>query len=153
NGDILKIEKGEQQLLLNNSPTSLETTLKNNDRIIIKEPETITVKEILNMRNENFWQKVQVLFNDEKVILKQARLKISRNNKRLTEDDSLYPGDRLTIESEKTNTYIFQDIFRLVDIKQPANKTSYQLYKNDAPCSFHEPIIDGDRLQLKWTNE
>src|SRR5690625_1236569 len=151
NGDILQLEKGQRQILLNESPASLETILNDQDKLLIKEPEPVTVKEVLKMRDENFWQTVHVTFNGEKVILKQERLTVTRNDKTLGENDPLYPGDKLTIKPKKIKQYIFQDVFRFVDIKQPTDKTVYELFKNDTPCSFHERIIDGDRLELKWT--
>lgn len=152
NSDVLQMEQGERQILLNNVPVSLETTLSNNDQLSIKEPEPITLKDVLALKDENFWETVQVTFNGKKVLLKQERLQVKRKDERLTEDSIIYPGDQLTIQPKKLKAYIFQDVFRFVDIEQPEDKTGYDLYKNDVPCSFHEPIMNGDQLELKWTH-
>lgn len=151
NGDILQLDQGERQILLKDSPASLETILQDGAKLYIKEPERVTVEDVLKVREESYWQTTKVTFNGKQVVLKQERLNITRNNEPLNEKDTLYPGDQLMIEPKSLKQFIFQDVFRFVEIEQPADKANYELFKNDTPCSFHEPIIDGDRLQLKWT--
>jgi len=152
NKKLMSIEKGERKLLLNQENATFDTLLKNNDQLVIKEPEPIAVEDILNLRDEKFWDITTVLFNGEKTELKQPKLKITRHEEQLAATDLVYTGDRLTIETLKTKPYIFQDVFRVVEIEQPADKNVYQLYKNGDPCSFDEPIMSGDQLEIKWTN-
>lgn len=70
--------------------------------------------------------------------------------KKLAFDDILSANDRINLQLEKMESFIFQDIFRFTDIHIPIEKESYRLYKNGVLTTFHEKIQDGDELYIEW---
>src|SRR5690625_1099724 len=59
------------------------------------------------------------------------------------------PKDKITLQVKKNISFIFQDVFRFVDIDRKQIKGHYKIYLNDVEAIFIDEIKDGDRLELK----
>lgn len=148
----LYIDAGETKILLNGEKVSADTPLKENDQLSIKKGKQPKLQDLLDQISETYWHIIHVQFNDKPVILKQPRLKVTRDNTKLTEDSSIFhQHDELSIEQNNSDSFIFQDIFRYIDLDLTRIKGNFILLKNEQPSRFDDPIMDGDQLSLKWT--
>src|SRR5699024_10517996 len=116
NGEKMEIEKGKTEIFINDRPATTNTRLQNNDRINIKRAKTQTIKDLLRVRGEKYWHSINVTFNDKPVTLKQQQLLVTRDGDTLTEESLLHNGDHITIEAKPLKTFIFQGVFRFIDI-------------------------------------
>ena len=69
----------------------------------------------------------------------------------LKENERLRHGEKLTLVHHKPTPFIFQDVFRHVDIDLPKVANSrFILMKNNIETGFHEEIHPGDDLRIMW---
>ncbi|WP_404453675.1 cell division protein [Virgibacillus necropolis] len=141
---------GESQFHLNGEKVSLSHKLKNGDSLKMLRANVPTVADLLSQREEQMMESIKVTFNEESFVLQQKRIRIIRGNQELNEDTQLNSGDRIELEKQTIQPFIFQDIFRYVDIDLSKISSSFQLYKNGSPTSFDETIKDGDQLQIDF---
>lgn len=150
NNKPVNLGLAESTLTVNGKATSLEYKLRANDDLRITTDNTVTVKEVIEKLQIDLYTELHVSFNHEKITMKQPKVAIKRNNVILTEDTILYPSDRLSLEEKKQEMFIFQDVFRYVDIDLTQANGKFTLTKNDLPTTFYEPIEAGDRLAIIW---
>ncbi len=94
---------------------------------------------------------IPITFNGKKVILSKSLAEFYRNDIQLTETDDIKVGDSISYVQHKMEPFMFQDIFRHVDIDLPQNTTShFMLLKNDKECTFFETVSPGDNLKILW---
>lgn len=142
--------KSQAQLMLNGRPAQLEDRLKDGDELTFQPTEQPTVADLIQQENLRLYDMIVVTFNGEPVQLTKQNFKILREEQELTEDSILYSEDELTFVESKLTSFIFQDVFRYVDIDLSQAKGTFQLYKNNEPATFYEPIQHGDELILQW---
>lgn len=143
------LDIGETQILLNDKRVSDDTLLKDNDRLTIKEGRQPKVQDLLEQLDEVHWHIIHVYFNGKPITLQQPRLKVLRDRTQLTEDSTIYQNDELIIEYINTS-FIFQDIFRYVNLDLNHISGNFKLLKNKQFSGFDVPIDDGDTLEIKW---
>lgn len=146
------IDAGETHIILNGKKVPADTPLKDNDQLNIKKGKQPKMQDVLDQLNETYWHIIHIQFNDKPVTLKQPRLKVTRDNTKLTTNSSIFQHDELSIEQNNSDSFIFQDVFRYVDLDLTRIKGKFILLKNEQPTSFDDPISDGDQLCIKWTN-
>lgn len=144
------MNQGSKVILQNGQPANLSDVIHENDNISIVHPEIITVQSLLDKLNKQSDFRITVTFNGERVELSKKQLIVQRNDSTLQIDSELKDGDKLSIIEEKVGDFIFQDVFRFIDLDFSRTKGSYQLYKNDEPTTFHDAIIHGDNLEIIW---
>ncbi|WP_339214266.1 cell division protein FtsA [Ornithinibacillus sp. FSL M8-0202] len=150
NKQKINLGVAENQILINEKPATLHSKLKENDHLTVI-PKTIpTVNTLLQAMQKDYYVEITVLFNQQTVTLTQPQLIIKRAKQRLDLDDELYPNDQISIEEKNTEPFIFQDVFRYVDIDLSNANGNFVLTKNDQPTTFYEQIIAGDRLAIVW---
>lgn len=94
---------------------------------------------------------IPITFNGKSVILSKSLAEFYRQDVQLNEEDLIEPGDQITYVQHKMEPFIFQDLFRYVDIDLPQNTTSrFMLIKNDKETTFFDTITAGDNLQIQW---
>lgn len=150
NKEVILQNTGGTQLYLNNEKAIINQPLKNGDHITIKTRKHPTVNDILNQCHEVLWDSITVTFNNKPVLVKQQFNKVYRNQEELSEDTLLMPNDKLEVRRQTVTPYIFQDIFRYIEIDLANASGNFKLYKNKQPATFHETIHDGDNLELIW---
>lgn len=150
NHQSLHLDAGETQIILNDKYVSADTGLKENDRLIVKKSKRPIVLDLLNQLNEPYWHVINIHFNGKPVTLKQPRIKVIRDNTQLTEESLIFQNDRLKIKQNNTVSFIFQDVFRYIDMDLTNINGNFKLLKNKQPSGFDESIKDGDTLSIQW---
>lgn len=137
-------------LTINGVPAHPEQRLKDNDSIEYSSLTKPTVKDLLQTLNKEYWYKINVTFNHKVITLRKKRFIIKNKQGELKEADSLSLGEHIRLIEKKFEPFIFQDIFRYIDIQTDQMRGTYRLMKNDVPTQFDAEIVDGDRLSIKW---
>lgn len=142
------IDAGESQLYLNNKKANLSHMLKNGDTLTMSTAIKPTVEDILAQQEEPIKETITVTFNGEPIVMQQKRLFILRDDQELTTDTPLKSGEYLELKKIATQPFIFQDIFRFIDIDLTKINSSFQLYKNEQITTFDATIVNGDQLRI-----
>lgn len=150
NDEKTKFEHFSKNLYVNGKKATLEDSFSPGDEIEWKEGSQATVKMVSMIQNYETRQEISVIYNGQKVILYKTLLEFYRNGVLLTEDDTLSNGDHLQLMVRRKEPFIFQDIFRFVEIEKPHGAGSFILLKNGADSSFYDFIQQGDVLDIKW---
>ncbi|HLQ74238.1 MAG TPA: cell division FtsA domain-containing protein [Bacillota bacterium] len=137
-------------IYLNDKKADLTDVITNNSRLTLKHANKPTLQDLINTRDISLTKEITVHFNDEEVTLENASYKVMRNFEEITLDDELSIDDEITLTKTDEKPFIFQDIFRFVDLDLTTGKGSFTLYKNDQQATFFEPIEHGDYLYIKW---
>ncbi|WP_284139859.1 pilus assembly protein PilM [Virgibacillus sp. LDC-1] len=145
----LALEAGETTFFVNGKATSIEHPLKHRDLLEVTYAKEPTVHDLLKQLDKNYWTTISITFNDQPVTLKQKQLVVTRNGVELDEQETLHPNDEISITEKKNVSFIFQDVFRFVDIDLATITGNFKLYKNKNVSSFDDPIQTGDRLSIK----
>lgn len=144
------LNRGSTRVTLNNILVDTSHEIKENDHLRIQHAENITVGKLLAYLEMNYLYTIKVIFNGRPVHLKKRQLTVKRQDELLDENSVLSKGDHLTISQHKLQPFIFQDIFRFVDIEMSSIQGNYKLYCNEEEIAFPEPINDGDILDIVW---
>lgn len=139
------------KMMINGVEVTQTSQFDHLDKINIIDAQSITVKEFAEMNELPLAQSITVMFNDEKVTLSKKTTTFYRNDRLLTDDDILLTGDDLTMQQQQLEPFIFQDLFKYVDIQLPENPGgTFILLKNDEEITFYDQIIHGDVCQIVW---
>lgn len=149
----IDLDKGETQIYLNDKKTTVKQPLKAGDRLVVMGAQDPAVKDMLKQLNKEYWQTIRIMFNGKPVIVKNQCLDVSRNRLAVTEGTILKAGDEVVIKEKHHGPFIFQDVFRYVDLDISKICGKFQLHKNKHPAQFYEVIEDGDMLELTWDGE
>lgn len=149
NEQKIQLNERKEQILLNGQPARTESPINDGDKLSIAKSEKITVRTLLDQLQRPDSYNIQVTFNDKPITLKRQLINIIRGDITLAEEDTLFSGDKLTLKEYEQKDFIFQDIFRYVDIDVSQFRSKYSLIRNDEEVSFHAPIRHGDRLMIK----
>ena len=94
---------------------------------------------------------IPITFNGKNVILSKSLAEFYRNDVQLTEDDFIAAGDHISYVQHKMEPFMFQDLFRHVEIDLPQNTTSrFMLVKNGKESTFFDTVAPGDDLKILW---
>src|SRR5690625_4459526 len=145
----LTFDNARMRLLINGENGSYGTPIKENDRIQLVPAETITLQDVITKLEMELYYSIRVTFNGEPVELKQQIVECKRGDTILHEDDVIYADDELTMRTLKQRPFIFQDVFRYVDMDLTEIGGNYQLRHNETEASFHDPIQEGDQLAIE----
>ena len=137
--------------LVNNKKANVDTTLQHGDEIKIIPSITPTVEDVVNMLGKPYWQEIEVTFNEEKITLKKPAYQILRKQDVLKYDSNLYPNDRLTMKNINNQTFLFQDVFRYVDVDLTNVNGNFTIFRNEEKAGFDTMIQNGDRLAIIWS--
>lgn len=151
NNKKVVFDEGITQILINGKHAKMNDVIRQNDNLTLKPHSKVTVKMILDRLQLAIHETIDITFNDELLTLKQEQAVIKRNGKQLKLTDEVNHLDKLTVEEIKTDPFIFQDVFRYIDLDdRPATKQRYELFRNGEKTTFYEPIQPGDQLELIW---
>lgn len=150
NNKRINITKGQTKILINGQQVKSNHLLKNNDYIEVITAIRPSTKDLLKQENHTYWHTINVSFNGEKINMKQQQLTILRNGLEINPDTALKQDDHIEIINKKVNSFIFQDVFRYVDIDLDHVKGTFKIFKNNKPTTFYDIINDGDQLSIHW---
>lgn len=134
-----------------------ERKAKYSDKLPVKAELKINRKNIPTAGNLAAFQQytlkrsITVTFNGKPIHMEKNIAKFERDGRILEADDLLHNGDQLEIESMNAEAFIFQDIFKYVEIEKPAHSAgNFHLLKNGGDAAFYTPINSGDELEIIW---
>lgn len=150
NNKQVNLPKGRTKILVNKQEVKSDYLLKDGDSLAIESAVDPIVKDLLTVLEKSYWKTIEIYFNGEKFNLKQQQLSIHKDGLELKLDTVLTSGDHINIQNKKVHPFIFQDIFRYVDIDLTKVKGNFKIYKNNEPTTFHGQINHGDQLKIEW---
>ncbi|MGY0694764.1 cell division protein FtsA [Virgibacillus sp. FSP13] len=150
NGQKVMMKSNETQLFVNHKQANLNQVLKDGDKLLMQATHTPTIESLLEQLDLPDRDSIKITFNDQPIVLEQQLTHVYKNQQELTKDSSLKLGDKLEITQQDITPYIFQDVFRYVDIDLSLATGGFKLYKNQQPTTFHETIKHGDDLAIDW---
>lgn len=151
NGRDLIISDFSGKIVRNGIEGKPHSSFEHHDEIIIEAKQPITVRQLADYKQINLVQKMPVTFNETTIYLEKIITHFNKGDEQLCEDDLLFDGDEVIIEQKRVEPFIFQDVFKHVEIDMPANANGrFILMKNDKETSFHEQIAPGDHLKIVW---
>lgn len=139
-------------LTKNGKEAKAHTTVDNGDRIEIKAGAIPTIKELLDKKNLSLYYQIPITFNEDQITLKKESMDLFRNGEELlTETSTLNLGDQIQSVNKKVEPFIFQDIFRYVNVDLPNMQTGkFILLRNGEETTFHTQLAPGDELKIYW---
>lgn len=145
------LEHSIASLFRNANKASLKTKIGNGDHFVLQEQEPLRLAEFLNQLDLSFYYQIPITFNNQHITLKKPQVKVYRNGNELSKDAIINHHEHLTTEEFEVEPFIFQDVFRVVDIDLSNNKgKKFRVLKNGEECSFHNQLSPGDQLSIEW---
>lgn len=135
----------------NNTEVSLDTSVHHGDQILTTNQSSFRLAELMDHFDLSFYYSITVIFNNEYITLHKQQVRVFRDGESLTEDDLIYPENQLITEEIDVEPFIFQDIFRYVDVDIHTTQGGrFRIKKNGEETTFFEPLYPGDELELQW---
>lgn len=139
------------KLFLNGKEAKEQDAFRDQDEIQLTEKCRLSVKDLAAFQNIKVTETMPIFFNGEKVQLSKTIAEVIRNGQALTEDDFLIDGDEIEVIEKETSPFIFQDLFKYVDIELPEKANGhFMLLKNDNQTTFYDQLAPGDELKIVW---
>lgn len=134
----------EREILVNKERTTLDSSLKEGDEVLIRESE-LYVKD-LKLRAE------PLLFyvNGQEIIYPPQTLKITSRGKLLSGDESVENGMELIVEGYE-HMPMLSDLLPYTEISQEVpSGARLSLRKNNRDAEFTTLLHPGDRIEVEW---
>lgn len=142
------------KIFRNGQEATINSNFNHGDVFELKHAQQPTIKQIAEQLKVELFEFLPVRYNEQTIILSKEKNKFYHENNQLNEDDVIHHGDVIQIKEIKPEPFIFQDLFRYVDIEIPKDVTGgFKLLKNDEEVTFFEPLTPGDALSIVWTSE
>ncbi|RPF55325.1 cell division protein FtsA [Aquisalibacillus elongatus] len=141
---MVQVSRGHKTLDLTDS-------IEANDQLNVQVTDTLSLDDFCERMNIKRKQSVKIFYNQKPIELTKDLYKFYRNGQKMDQDSIIYPEDHIITEALDDEPFIFQDIFRHIelDLSQTRNQT-FKLIKNDQEVGFVEEINDGDQLAIEW---
>lgn len=149
NNRNIKLPGASIVFLRNGVEMQLSDPILEGDDIIYQPAEKVTVQTVADHLNMMLTHSIQIAFNGEPITLTQTKAHFYRGDTKLSIDSEITNQDHISIKEAAIRPFIFQDVFRYVDIDL-ADKGTYKLYINEEAAGFHDEIIHGSQLQIIW---
>jgi len=146
-----KIKDQKVALWKNSSEAHLHDPLHHGDRIVTENQAPLPLSMLMDKFDLSFYYTITVIFNNEYITLSKQQVKVFREGESLTEGDLIYPDNQLLTEEMSVEPFIFQDVFRFVDIDiNTTQGRRFRITKNGEETTFFEALSPGDKLELQW---
>lgn len=154
NGNKVKLPYRPYSVYKNGMECSISSTIQSKDRIEWKKSMPFTLKNLLTHLNEAITKEIKVMFNGKWIVLSQEVKDVYRDEEKLSIDSIIHKHDQLKLKEKKENPFIFQDIFRYVELDLSSKtKKTYVVRKNEEPATFYDQISPGDQLEILWETQ
>jgi cell division protein FtsA len=151
NGKTFEWKKELTTILVNHKKVTYQTPIHDGDRIDIIHEDKMKLEQLLKQFNIELYNSLPVQYDSKEIMLSKPIQFIYRNGKKLSEDDYIYNGDVLTSEEHEKEPFIFQDIFRYIDLDLNKLKgKQFKLYVNGQEASFITPLAPHDKISIRW---
>ncbi|MBU8905218.1 cell division protein FtsA [Desertibacillus haloalkaliphilus] len=143
------------EIIRNGATASLESLIRNGDTLEVRpsQQSALTVKDLCERENIELHSSITVFFNGNPITLTKETVEMKRGETVLEEQSTLVNGDVLTLSSIEHEPFIFQDVFREIEIDlthQPHQKVV--ITKNGDDTDFSAPIQTGDKLEVRFVS-
>lgn len=138
-------------LLINGMKGKLQSSIQDNDVIVINTLEYTTLEKLAEILNKKLSIRTVVTFQSEKVELFKELAIVSMGELTLQGSDVIPNNAQIVWEEANDSSWIFQDVFRFTEWTLPENATSFQILRNGQPSRFDEEIFGGDQLEIRLT--
>jgi cell division protein FtsA len=133
----------------NGTDVQATASFEHGDQLIITRRVAPLVKDFAELQHISLKDSISVFFKGEKVLLTQEKIVLLRNGKELEETVTIENGDSLQTLNKNAHPFIFQDIFRFIDLTIPTTGVKgFKLLRNETEVGFYEPLAAGDRLDI-----
>ncbi len=136
-------------LLINGMKGKLQSSIQDNDVIVINTLEYPTLEKLAEILNKKLSIRTVVTFQSEKVELFKELGVVSMGEFTLQGSDVIPNNSKIVWEEANDSSWIFQDVFRFTEWTLPENATSFQILRNGQPSRFDEEIFGGDQLEIR----
>lgn len=136
-------------LLINGMKGKLQSSIQDNDVIVINTLEYPTLEKLAEILNKKLSIRTVVTFQSEKVELFKELAVVSMGELTLQGSDAIPNNAKIVWEEANDSSWIFQDVFRFTEWTLPENATSFQILRNGQPSRFDEEIFGGDQLEIR----
>ncbi|OEH91793.1 cell division protein FtsA [Bacillus solimangrovi] len=151
NGSMMTVKGKEIDVKKNGLVTRLSQPINDGDQLLIGSRAKPTIKDILNEQNQQTTYSITIMFNNEPLTLTKEAAAVELNGKIVDEHIQISDGDQLHIIKREIEKFIFQDIFRYVQIELPNIQSGrFTILKNGKETGFDSEIVAGDKLQITW---
>lgn len=151
NGKEIQLQQKICTMKVNNIEAPLHRTIKNEDKIEVTITDKLTLKEILEKTEIDLYEEMPVRYNNKEIILKKEITQFFRDSLKVNLDDYIYDGDALTSSEQQNGPFIFQDIFRHIDLDVNNMKGKhFKLKINGQEASFTTPLAPHDNVEIQW---
>ncbi|MEB1807833.1 MAG: cell division protein FtsA [Bacillaceae bacterium] len=143
----------EHTLTLNGREATMHSSIKNGDTLvvrIVKKASLPTTKELLQALSVPTHQTISVFYNGSPIQMTKPSVQITRGGQTIEEGASLVLGETLSLSKVDNEPFIFQDLFRYVDVDlSPQPLQRVLVARNGKEASFSETIYSGDKLEIR----
>lgn len=139
----------------NNIEVKMDSKVNSGDRITMIMKKNPTIYDLFNQENLSLYYQIPITFNGERLSIKKLALDVYINNEGPIHDQDkpLHIGDKVKAVDKKVTPFIFQDVFRFVDVEFPATQNGqFILLRNGNQVRFDDQLTPGDELAIEWTN-
>lgn len=150
NKRAVQLTQGTTAIQVNNRNVPLDYILNQHDHISIhKEDFKPTVNDVLEKLDKIYWQTIEIKFNGQPIEMKRKQFEITRADISLNLDSPLNQNDYIELIDQEKSLFIFQDVFRYIDLDLAELSADFKLAVNDLPATFDTLIHTGDVLTIK----
>ncbi|WP_019243901.1 MULTISPECIES: cell division protein FtsA [Bacillus] len=151
NDKAYSFNKYSGRITKNGLDVALSSSFEDGDIIQIESSTTPTLGDVADSLNIKLHHSIPVSFNGNIVTLSKNVTEFYRYKQLLQEKDPLKYGEKLKIVQNKVEPFIFQDLFRYVNIDLPKVANGrFIIIKNNKEVGFHEELNPGDDLRIMW---
>ena len=135
----------------NNKIVQIDDTIEHHDQIEYEQKESLTIKELSEKLEFPLETKITVFYQNKPIELSKIKYTFYKNDQPTESDTIVYPNDRITFKENKDQLFIFQDLFKKIDLQlNDARGKRFKLFKNGEEVGFIEEIFNGDELSISW---
>lgn len=150
NNERVHLDQGKTHLHVNKQVVEPSYTLQPNDHLSLKYATTIRVKDVLEHLHIQTVASINITFDEMPIQLEQQVVSVKMNEEPIALDAVLPPNSSISIYEKEQPSFIFQDVFRYIDIDVTKKSGSFMLENNGKEATFFEPLFAGDQLCIRW---
>ncbi|WLV23814.1 pilus assembly protein PilM [Aciduricibacillus chroicocephali] len=157
NDQMVQLSNGKgRQYLLNDRAAQNSDIVQIGDRIDVINAEgfydkdTTSVLDVLQALGHEPWRELDIFFDGKPVHLKEQKVEIRREEDLLAFEERVYHEDELKLTKKIETPFIFQDVFRYVDVDLTKASGRFELTINNEKAAFDSPVQAGDQLAINW---
>jgi cell division protein FtsA len=149
NGEMISFPQLSAQISKNGTNVQATASFEHGDQLNISRQIAPLVKDFAELQHISLIESISVFFKGERVLLTRENVILLRNGKELEETTTINNGDSLQTLNKNADPFIFQDIFRFIDLTIPTTGVKgFKILRNETEVGFNEPLAPGDQLDV-----